>query len=65
MKALTRRQAQILQAVADGKSNKEIARRFGIRPHSVKNHLDVVYAHLGVHNRLRAAVVAWTWGLIR
>lgn len=57
---LTRREAQILQLVADGHSNRRIARTLGIEPKTVKNHLTRIYEKLGVSNRCHAAARAST-----
>ncbi|HWS77983.1 MAG TPA: response regulator transcription factor [Thermomonas sp.] len=49
---LTERQRQIVDCVADGLSNKEIARRLQISPETVKTHLQKVFEHEGVHGRM-------------
>jgi DNA-binding NarL/FixJ family response regulator len=49
---LTERQRQIVDCVADGLSNKEIARRLQISPETVKTHLQHVFEHEGVHGRM-------------
>lgn len=55
---LTERQRQIVDCVAAGLSNKEIARQLEISPETVKTHLQHVFEHEGVHGRtaLLAAV---------
>jgi DNA-binding CsgD family transcriptional regulator len=53
---LTGREAEVLQAVARGYSNAEIGAELGIRPGTVKKHLERVYDKLGVKTRLAAAV---------
>jgi DNA-binding NarL/FixJ family response regulator len=45
----------VLQYLAAGHSNDEIARRLFISPNTVKFHLRVIYERLGVHNRVEAA----------
>jgi DNA-binding CsgD family transcriptional regulator len=55
--ALTAREAQIARLVADGATNKAIARRLGLSPETVKNHLRAVFAKAGVANR--TALCAW------
>lgn len=52
--ALTPRQRKVLQTMAQGNSNKEIARILGIREGTVKVHLSAVYRVLGVNNRVAA-----------
>lgn len=49
---LTERQRQIVDCVAAGLSNKEIARCLHISPETVKTHLQHVFEHEGVHGRL-------------
>ena len=44
----------MLDALASGESNKEIARRFGISPNTVKTHLARVYEKLEVQRRVQA-----------
>jgi DNA-binding CsgD family transcriptional regulator len=56
---LSKREAQVLSLVAEGRANAEIARRFSVSPGTVKRHLENVYAKLGVHSRTAAAAVAW------
>jgi DNA-binding CsgD family transcriptional regulator len=54
---LTDRQTEILELVAEGRTNGEIARILWISPHTVRKHLENVYTSLGIHNRT-AAVAA-------
>lgn len=54
--ALTARERQIAQAVADGLSNRDIAARFGITEQTVKNHLTSIYEKVGVPSRLQLAL---------
>lgn len=56
---LTERERQVLALVAEGKSNKEIARALTISVSTVKAHVSSVIHKLGVESRLEAAV-AWT-----
>ncbi len=51
---LTRREREILDLVADGLTNTEIARKFWIAPSTVAKHLEHAYSKLGVHNRTAA-----------
>ena len=54
---LTRRQREILDMVARGATNKEIAQLLQIAPHTVKNHLALVFERLGANNRAQAAAM--------
>lgn len=51
---LSRREVEILDALASGESNKELARRFGISPNTVKTHVARIYGKLGVQRRVQA-----------
>jgi len=53
---LTQREAEVLEMVALGLTNDEIARRVGLSTHTVKFHLASLYEKLGVANRTEAAV---------
>jgi DNA-binding NarL/FixJ family response regulator len=52
---LSRRQLEVLEQLALGRSNDEIARRLFISVNTVKFHLHEIYERLGVHNRVEAA----------
>jgi DNA-binding NarL/FixJ family response regulator len=55
--ALSRRQRQVMELVADGRSNLEIARAVYISEKTVRNHLNEIYAKLGVRSRSEAILV--------
>ncbi len=55
---LTPRQLDVLDMLASGKSNKEIALDMGIAPATVKNHLETIFGKMGVSNRMQAVMVA-------
>ena len=50
----TAREIEVLTALADGLSNKAIARRLGISPHTVKFHLEQLFRKLGAGCRAEA-----------
>lgn len=54
---LSRREAEVLAWVAEGKTNAEIAAILGTRPRTVGKHLERVYQKLGVETRTAAANV--------
>lgn len=60
---LTRREVQIIGALADGQTNKDIAITFGISEYTVKHHLTSVYDKLGVYNRVELVLFAMNHGL--
>lgn len=61
---LTPREHQVLAAVAQGLTNKQIAARLGISDRTVQFHLGNVLTKLGVASRTEAAVVALERGLV-
>jgi DNA-binding NarL/FixJ family response regulator len=61
---LTEREAEVLQLVARGLSNKEVARAIGRTDETVKIHLKNAFAKLSVADRTEAVTVALTRGLI-
>ena len=62
---LSPRECAILEQVAAGQSNKEIARKLGMGPETVKTHLKNVFAKLGVERRTQAVLRAEELGLVR
>ncbi len=63
--ALTQREREVLDQVAMGRSNKEIAATLGIAENTVKNHLKVILEKLHVENRVQAATFALREDLAR
>jgi len=61
---LTSREVQVLQLAARGFSNKEIAERLVISRKTAGNHVEHIYAKIGVSNRARASLFAVQHGLI-
>lgn len=55
---LTPREAEVLIWVAQGKSNPEVGLILGIRPYTVRTHLERVFAKLGVESRHAASLCA-------
>ena len=51
---LTRREVEVLRALASGQTNKQIARELAIEEVTVKLHLRRSYAKLSVRNRIEA-----------
>jgi LuxR family maltose regulon positive regulatory protein len=62
--ALSTRETEILKLIAQGFSNKEIARNLDIGPETVKSHLKSVFTKLGVERRAQAVSRAQTLGLV-
>lgn len=60
--ALTPRETDVIRLIAEGLSNKEIAKRLSITPRTVNFHLDNLYSKLGVNSRTEAAIYALRQG---
>ena len=61
---LTSRECEILELLASGRSNKEMARVLAISPNTVKTHVARVYEKLEVRRRVQAIEKARTLALI-
>jgi two-component system, NarL family, nitrate/nitrite response regulator NarL len=61
---LTARELQVLQLLAEGASNKAIARRLGITPHTAKFHVAAIAGKLGASGRTDAVAKAMRLGLV-
>lgn len=61
---LSERECQILQKLAEGKSNKEIGCVLNLAEGTVKNHLSNIFGKLGVLDRTQAALLARELGLL-
>jgi DNA-binding NarL/FixJ family response regulator len=61
---LTRREREVLELIAAGRSNKRIAFELGIAEKTVKTHVGHVFAKLGVTDRTQAALIAVRSGLV-
>jgi len=55
---LTTREVEIIAAIKEGNSNREIASKLAISEETVKRHLSNIYGKLGVNSRLELAVLA-------
>jgi len=62
---LSPREREILAALAEGLTNREIADRFGLSEITVKHHLKSIFDKCGVSNRLELALFALRRGLAR
>jgi DNA-binding NarL/FixJ family response regulator len=61
---LTDREGEVLQLLAQGMANKQIALRLNVSEHTVKFHVSSIYAKLGVTNRTEAVRRGARLGLI-
>ena len=60
---LSRRERQVVHALSHGGTNLELANRLGVREQTIKNLLSLIYAKLGVRNRLELSIYAARHGL--
>jgi two-component system NarL family response regulator len=63
--ALTRREVQVLQSMAHGRGNKEIAVALSIREGTVKTHVSSILGKLEAADRTQAVTIALKRGIIR
>ncbi|MFK4446337.1 LuxR family maltose regulon positive regulatory protein [Caballeronia udeis] len=61
---LSARERGIVELIAQGQSNKEIARTLGITPETVKTHVKNIFVKLAVDKRAHAVARAQTLGLV-
>jgi DNA-binding NarL/FixJ family response regulator len=61
---LSGREREVLELIATGATNREIAERLYLSPHTVKEHTSSVYRKLGVRNRAEAVKRAQRVGLL-
>ena len=62
---LSARELEVLRALCEGLSNKEIAGKLGLTEGTVKNHMTQVLSKLGVLDRTQAALRAHALGLLK
>jgi two-component system response regulator DesR len=62
-KPLSEREREVLALIASGATNKEIAGRLYLSPHTVKEHTSSLYRKLGARNRAEAVQRAERLGL--
>lgn len=63
--SITQRERQVLERLAEGADNRQIARELGISPDTVQTHIRNLLAKLNVGSRLEAVVKALRLGLVR
>lgn len=61
---LTERELEVVQLMAGGYSNREIAHALGTAEGTIKNHVSSILAKLGVRDRTRAVLKALEAGLL-
>jgi DNA-binding NarL/FixJ family response regulator len=61
---LTERETEVLELIAQGVANKQIARQLGISDKTVRNHLSHIYRKLRITDRSQAVLYAMRKGMI-
>jgi two-component system response regulator DesR len=61
---LTDREREVLDLIAAGSTNREIAQRLFLSPHTVKEHTSALYRKLSARNRAEAVQKAQRMGLL-
>jgi len=62
---LTPMELRVLRVLAEGRSDKDIAKRVGIEPGTVKSHVANALGKVGARSRLHLVVMALRAGLLR
>jgi DNA-binding NarL/FixJ family response regulator len=62
---VTFRELEVLQLIADGCGNREIARGLNLSEETIKTHVRHLLARLGASSRANAVAIAFRAGLIR
>jgi LuxR family maltose regulon positive regulatory protein len=61
---LTNREGSIITFIAEGRSNKEIARELGVTPETIKSHVKRIFQKLSAETRAQAVVRAQYLGIL-
>ena len=61
---LSERELEVLELFAEGLTNREIASRLFLSPHTVKTHSSNIYGKLGIHSRTQAVARARALGIL-
>ena len=56
--ALTDRQKEVFDLLAQGRSNRQIAASLGVSEHTIRVHMSAILKTLGLKNRTQAAILA-------
>jgi DNA-binding CsgD family transcriptional regulator len=60
---LSRRELEVLRWLAAGETNRQIARRLGLSPHTIERHVANIYRKIGARGRADATAYALRSGL--
>jgi len=61
---LTKRETDVLAAIAKGMRNREVANTLGLSLHTVNTYIRDLYSKLNISNRAQAAIIAQQRGLV-
>ena len=61
---LTRREIEVLGLLADGLSTKDVARRLGVSPYTIRRHVETILLKTGMHTQAQAVAYAYRTGLL-
>jgi len=62
---MSKREREVIELIAGGLGNKEIAQRLHIATHTVKSHVHNILEKLALHSRLEIAAYAYTKGTFK
>ncbi len=65
LEVLTKREHEVLEALAQGQTNSEIAERLVLSESTIKTHVSWILGKIGARDRVHAVIIAYETGLVR